>query len=176
MDAFAVSISLGTSLKDNLIKDSIVIALSFAIFQALMPAAGYFSAGEFYNYISHIDHWVASFMLAAIGGKMIYESLSGGEECPYRPPYLTFKMVLVLSVATSIDALAAGISLQFTKSPILIPAITIGVITLILSGLGIIFGKRLGCLFGRHMETVGGVVLILLGLKIIAGEYLPSLA
>ncbi len=170
MDAFAVSISSGISLKRMNLKSTLAMSGSFGFFQAVMPVAGYLISSSFYSYICHIDHWIAFMLLAGIGGKMIYEAF-GEESCEETITTLTFKNLMVLSIATSIDALAAGVSLSFLCTSIVVPALTIGIVTFALSLVGILFGKKLGCRFGQKMEILGGAVLIILGIKILIASF-----
>ena len=168
MDAFAVSISAGISMQKKDLKEALKIAAAFGIFQAAMPLIGFFGASSFYDYICHVDHWIAFFLLALIGGKMISEAVKKKGKCEVFPSNIKFLQLMVLAVATSIDALAAGVSLSMLCSDILIPVIMIGTVTFLLSFSGVTFGALLGCRFGIRMEIIGGSVLILLGLKVLS--------
>ncbi|HPV20593.1 MAG TPA: manganese efflux pump MntP family protein [bacterium] len=170
MDAFAVSISAGISMQKRDFSEALKIALAFGIFQAVMPIIGFFGASSFYDYICHVDHWIAFFLLAFIGGKMISEAVKKKGECQVFPANIKFLQLMVLAVATSIDALAAGVSLSMLCSDILIPVLMIGFVTFIFSFSGVTFGVKLGCKFGTRMEIVGGTVLILIGLKVLLGD------
>ncbi|HSA33500.1 MAG TPA: manganese efflux pump MntP family protein [bacterium] len=165
MDAFAVAIAAGVGSPRADRRTAGTIALFFGGFQTLMPMVGYLAAGAFYGYICHFDHWIAFVLLAFIGGKMIYEAATG-DGCP-RAVDLGLRSLLVLALATSIDALAAGVGLTFLCASIWLPALTIGVVTFAFSFVGFLFGRRLGCAFGRKMEILGGLTLCLLGLKIL---------
>ncbi len=166
MDAFAVSIAAGIGSPTAGRRTAAMMAAFFGAFQTLMPIAGYLAAGAFYGYICHFDHWIAFLLLAFIGGKMIYEA-AASDACEARRIDLGLKSLLLLALATSIDALAAGVGLTFLCASIWLPAATIGAVTFALSYIGFLFGKRLGCAFGKRMEIAGGMVLIGLGLKIL---------
>jgi len=172
MDAFAVSISAGISMQKANKKEALRIALAFGIFQAVMPTIGFFTASSFYSYISKVDHWIAFVLLAFIGGKMIVEALKKGEECEIFPDGMSNWQLFVLAIATSIDALAAGVGLSILSTAILIPVLLIGTITFLFSFCGVTFGRKLGCKFGNRMEIIGGLVLILIGLKVLLGDLL----
>ncbi len=165
MDAFAVSVCKGLSMQKMSMKKALIIGLWFGGFQALMPFCGYLLGANFQQQIESIDHWIAFGLLAIIGGNMIWEALSKDEkevDASVRP-----KDMLVLAVATSIDALAVGISLACIQVKIL-PAITfIGIITLLLSVVGVKIGTVFGTRYKMRAELAGGMILILLGLKIL---------
>ncbi len=166
MDAFAVSVASGVTIKDIGLRQTLTIAASFAIFQALMPIIGWFAGLSFRNYIAAYDHWIAFGLLAGIGLKMIYEArkLEDDEKVE---PVMTGVRLLLLSIATSIDALAVGLSFSILNITILTPALIIGFITGGMSHAGIILGRKVGHLFEGKIEIVGGVILILIGLKIL---------
>lgn len=169
MDAFAVSITNGMCTRYLRFRDALKMALSFGIFQALMPVIGYFAGITFSDKIAGIDHWVAFILLAFIGGKMIYETLKEKEvdrEACQRGP-LRLRMLLVLSVATSIDALAVGVSFALLNTNIWQAAGLIGLITFVICLPAAYVGKKFGTLFQRKAEVFGGVILILIGLKIL---------
>ena len=170
MDAFAVSISAGISGSRSNTKESVRIAFFFGLFQALMPVIGFFLARSFYDFICSVDHWVAFFLLAFIGGKMISEAIKKGDNCEIFPERISTPKLLGLAVATSIDALAAGVSLSILCNDIFLPATLIGIITFALSFAGVYFGKKLGCSFGKKAEIAGGIVLILIGLKVLISD------
>jgi putative Mn2+ efflux pump MntP len=165
MDAFAVSVTSGLAIKTLKIQNAFTIALFFGLFQALMPIVGWFAGLGFRNFISGFDHWVAFGILFIIGCKMIYESTKmDGDKETINP--LNVYILLILSVATSIDALAVGLSLSFINVSILLPVIIIGVITFSLSFLGVYIGNRWGHYFERKIEILGGIILIVIGIKI----------
>jgi len=167
MDAFAVSIAAGIGSPHAARKNALRTAGAFGLFQTLMPIVGFLIAGSFYRFICHIDHWIAFALLAFIGGKMIAEAW-GRDACTERVVDLGTRSLLLLAVATSIDALAAGIGLTFLCASIWLPAILIGLITFAVCLGGFLFGKRLGCAFGRKAEIAGGIVLVILGVKVLA--------
>ena len=169
MDAFAVSICHGLGMRRINYRHAGIIGLFFGGFQALMPLVGWLLGSRFSRYIEQIDHWVAFALLAFIGGKMIWEVLRGGEEelDELAGEGLDMKRLLILSVATSIDALAVGITLAFLNANILLAAGTIGVTTFAISFAGVLVGHRFGARYKEKAELTGGVVLILIGLKIL---------
>jgi manganese efflux pump family protein len=163
MDAFSVSITRGLTLKCN-IKHALIIAIFFGGFQALMPVLGWYSGMQLQSIISTLAPWIAFILLAAIGIKMIYESFSSEEEiCKF----FSFKDLLILSIATSIDAFAVGVTFAILNISIITPIIIIGLVTFILSFIGVYIGKNLGHLFGNKIEILGGIILIGIGLKIL---------
>lgn len=168
MDAFAVSICKGLKMQRFNVRHAGVIALAFGGFQALMPVIGWFLGKQFESYITGIDHWIAFVLLAVIGGKMAVESFKKEEEDSSKEnEKLDVKELLVLAVATSIDALAVGITFAFLQVSI-VPAVSlIGVITFVLSALGVFIGHKFGAKFKSKAELAGGIILILIGLKIL---------
>jgi putative Mn2+ efflux pump MntP len=175
MDAFAVSVCKGLSIPRADAKDALTVGLYFGVFQALMPLIGYFVGVQFADSIAAFDHWVAFLLLGLIGGKMIKESLS--DRCPATSgnSSLLPRDMLPLAVATSIDALAVGVSFAFLSVRI-VPAVSlIGVTTLVLSMLGVALGKGVGARFKAKAELAGGILLILMGVKILL-EHLGVLA
>lgn len=169
MDAFAVSICQGLSMKKLRMDSIFLIAVFFGGFQAFMPFIGWGLGKQFEAYIIPVDHWVAFILLLFIGGKMIYEvtkskTESFEEECEIK---LKIKELLILSIATSIDALAVGVTFAFLKVNI-IPAVSlIGVTTFLLSGAGVYIGNIFGSKFKSKAELAGGIILILIGFKIL---------
>jgi len=166
MDAFAVSITLGLSTEKAGIKECAIPGLYFGIFQALMPLIGYFAGIGFSDEIQHLDHWVAFVLLGFIGGKMIKESFSKDEEKTHENPFKFVKM-LILAVATSIDALAVGIAFAFFEINIFFAIIIIGSTTLLISMCGVKIGKTAGSKFKSKAELIGGLVLVGIGVKIL---------
>ena len=166
MDAFAVSITKGLTIKNLKVKDAFVIALFFGMFQAFMPILGWLAGVGLNEIISSIDHWVAFILLSAIGCKMIYESTKI-EKNQNQDKSITLSILLVLSIATSIDALAVGVSFALLTIPILLPSIIIGFVTFSLSFIGVYIGNRKGHFFEGKIEIIGGIILILIGLKIL---------
>ncbi len=165
MDAFAVSVCKGLALKKVSLSQMVVVGLWFGGFQALMPVIGYYLGKTFSGYITAFDHWIAFGLLAFIGINMILESRKA--TCETTSNDLGFKTMLLMAVATSIDALAVGISLAFLNSNIWVAAIVIGIVTFILSLLGVKIGNKFGDRFGAKAELAGGIILVLLGTKIL---------
>lgn len=165
-DAFAVSLSSGLAIKYLKLNKILKIALFFGGFQALMPVIGWILGFSFRDLISGIDHWIAFGLLLFIGGKMIYESYQCEEESKKFNPLDSYTL-LTLSIATSLDALAAGIGLAVLKTPIFMAAGIIGVITFGLSSLGVCLGHRFGNICQDKVEFLGGAVLIGIGCKIL---------
>jgi manganese efflux pump family protein len=166
MDAFAVSIGAGLTLKTVDARQTFRLAWHFGLFQALMPIIGWLAGLSVERWIAPVDHWIAFGLLAVIGGKMIYEALTDDEETRRGDPTKGWSLVL-LSVATSIDALAVGLSLALLDVSIWWPAVVIGLVAGAFTTVGMQLGKRFGALLGRRMEVVGGIVLIAIGVKIL---------
>lgn len=165
MDAFAVSIGLGAKRTVPALSLAIKAGLFFGVFQALMPLIGYLAGVGFLAYIEHIDHWIAFILLAVIGGKMVYESFS--EEIGEDIAQITTRVMLLLAIATSIDALAAGFTLTlFDLSPML-SILLIGVTTFLFSVAGIYIGNTTGTYLESKAELLGGLILIAIGTKIL---------
>lgn len=169
MDAFAVSVCKGLAMEKVNKKQTVVIGLYFGGFQALMPMLGWLLGIRFQKYITSIDHWVAFVLLAFIGGKMIAEALREKEEIDSGPKDqpLDHKELLLLAIATSIDALAVGITFAFLDTPILEAIAIIGCTTFALSIVGVIVGNFFGTRYKKRAEISGGIILILIGLKIL---------
>lgn len=165
MDAFAVSVCKGISMKKMNWKKAIIIGLYFGGFQALMPTVGYFLGAAFQSLITSIDHWIAFILLGIIGGGMIKESFGDDEE--NRNDDVSFKTMIVLAIATSIDALAIGITFAFFNVNLVLAISLIGIITFILSVFGTKIGNRFGNKYEKKAEFLGGVILVLLGIKIL---------
>ena len=166
MDAFAVSITLGLAVKQPKIKEFLIPGIYFGGFQAIMPLIGFFAGTLFAGKIQSSDHWIAFVLLAIIGGKMIWESFSKEEKKVNETPFQFIKMLL-LAVATSIDALAVGITFAFFEINIFLAIIITGVITFCISVAGVKIGNVCGVKFKSKAEFIGGAVLIILGLKIL---------
>lgn len=165
MDAFAVSICKGLAMKKINFKKACIVGLWFGGFQALMPLIGYLLGSQFEQYITAIDHWIAFVLLGLIGASMIKEALSKEEECANDS--LDFKTMLLLAVATSIDALAVGVTFAFLQVDI-VPAVSfIGIITFTLSAIGVKVGNVFGIKYKSKAELAGGVILIVMGIKIL---------
>ena len=166
MDAFAVSITSGLTIRHLRINHALRIALFFGSFQAVMPIIGWLAGLSLRDFISDIDHWIAFGLLSFIGLKMIYEAITMKEGDKAISP-LNSSVLLMLSIATSIDALAVGVSFAFLKISIATPVIVIGIVTFLLSFLGIFIGNRLGHFFEKKIEILGGLTLIGIGIKIL---------
>jgi len=169
MDCFAVSLAIGTTTKTRLYYAAGIIALFFGVFQAGMTVIGWLAGSSITGLISDYDHWVAFILLAIVGGKMIWEGVSEKEEETH-VEVLQLVPVIVLSFATSIDALAVGVSFGVLQTAVLIPALIIGGVCCALSFAGVIFGKRLEDILGNNMEIFGGIILILIGFNILGGD------
>lgn len=165
MDAFAVSICKGLSVKKMSYKNAIKCGLYFGIFQALMPLLGFLLGSTFKNIIEQIDHWIAFILLLIIGINMIKEAFDNDDK--NKNDDMSFKTMLMLAIATSIDALAVGITFSFLEVNILMAIIIIGVITFIISFAGVAIGNIFGSKYENKAKIFGGVVLILIGLKIL---------
>jgi putative Mn2+ efflux pump MntP len=167
MDAFAVAIVAGLTLSPMTKRHVFRLSFHFGLFQALMPLIGWAAGTAVYKYIADFDHWVAFGLLSFVGGRMILGSLRGDEEARSgRDPTSGWDLV-ILSVATSIDALAIGLSLAMIGSRILFPALVIGVVAGVITVLGMVLGRKIGALWGRRVEAAGGVVLIAIGIRIL---------
>ena len=165
MDAFAVSVCKGLSMKKLDWKKSIIIALYFGAFQALMPVLGFFLGSTFSSFVQKVDHWIAFILLAIIGGNMIKDSTD--DEIEKRNDKVDVKTMLLLAIATSIDALAVGVTFAFFEVNLLLAISIIGIITFVLSVLGVIIGNKFGDKFQNRAELAGGIILIIIGLKIL---------
>lgn len=165
MDAFAVAICKGLALPKITPKNAVIVGLWFGGFQALMPFIGYLLGIQFKQYITAIDHWIAFILLGIIGISMIKEALSQENDCENAS--LNFKTMLLLAVATSIDALAAGITFAFLRVSIIPAVCFIGVITFFLSTAGVKIGNVFGTRYKSKAELAGGIILILMGTKIL---------
>ncbi len=165
MDAFAVSICKGLSMKTIKWKKGIIIAAYFSLFQMLMPVLGYIFAYSFKDIVQDIDHWIAFVLLSAIGANMIKEAFCSEEN--EKNDKVDFRTMFILAVATSIDALAVGATFAFLQVNLIMAVLIIGIITLLLSLIGIKIGNLFGDKFKSKAEIAGGVILIFIGLKIL---------
>jgi putative Mn2+ efflux pump MntP len=166
MDAFAVSVTLGISAKTPKLKQMVAPGAYFGFFQALMPVIGYFAGTYFAGRIQSLDHWIAFILLAFIGGKMVKESFS--RENKEKAADSSFTTMLILSLATSIDALAIGVTFAFLKVNIIRAVIIISITTFIISVGGVKIGAIFGTKFKSKAELAGGLILIIIGLKVLA--------
>nr|MDO8081240.1 manganese efflux pump MntP family protein [Candidatus Freyarchaeota archaeon] len=166
IDCFAVSISSGITIKQVRIRDAVKIGLFFGGFQVGMPVLGWLAGTGLEDFVSGVDHWIALGLLGIIGGRMIYEALKKEEDVREINP-LSLHVLLMLSIATSIDALAVGVSFAFLGVFILNPIIVIGAVAFLLSFIGVFAGARFGQIFKNKIKIVGGLILIGIGLKIL---------
>ena len=168
MDAFAISICKGLAMERVTLEKAGIVGLYFGIFQAGMPLLGYFVGVQFQSVIVSVDHWIAFVLLLFLGGKMIYEALRPEKEAEKEEKAdLGFRTMLPLAIATSIDALAVGVSLAFLKANVVQAVTFIGVITLVLSMMGVKLGHLFGAKFQSKAEFLGGGILIAIGTKIL---------
>lgn len=166
MDAFAVAICKGLAVKQSVWKKAIVAGLYFGGFQALMPAIGYILGAQFKDKIVEYDHWIAFILLGIIGSKMLKESFNKGDE-DYADASVNVMKMLPLALATSIDALAVGVSFAFLKVNIIMAVTFIGITTFVCSLAGVKIGTIFGAALKSKAEAAGGIILILLGFKIL---------
>lgn len=166
-DSFAVSVSCGLVKKQISFKEAVPIAFSLAIFQALFPVIGWYAGMKLHDYIGVFDHWIAFILLAFIGIKMMLEGKRPPESSGIGINSLNLRVVLGLSVATSIDALVVGLSFGVLEMSILFPVLIIGMVTFLASMLGMLFGKNIPAKHSRQSILLGGVVLMVIGVKIL---------
>lgn len=166
MDAFAVSLSCGIYAGKERFNAALKSGLYFGVFQGIMPVIGFFIGRAFDSIIKSFDHWIAFLILFLIGAKMIFESFKK-DDCKKRIDTGSFRVMIILAIATSIDALACGVSIALLNSGIFIPALVIGSITFLISFLGVYLGDRIGNIFRKGAEILGGSVLMFIGLKIL---------
>lgn len=170
MDAFAVSVCKGLGMRKLNKKQALIIGLYFGGFQALMPFVGWLLGSQFQKYITSIDHWIAFILLGFIGGKMMIEAVREWNEeevVDVMDAPTDHKNMLVLAVATSIDALAVGITFAFLATPIVEAITIIGITTMVISIAGVVVGNFFGSRYKSKAEFIGGLILVLLGLKIL---------
>lgn len=172
MDAFAVSLGLGTKQQSQNKWLAVKVGLYFGFFQGFMPLIGYLAGIGLAGMIESIDHWVAFVLLTLIGAKMVYESF--GEPVEEEISIVTNKVLLLLAIATSIDAMAAGFTLTLMKINIVISILTIGLTTFVFSYIGVLFGSRGGAFLESKAELLGGIVLIGIGVKILVEHTLMN--
>lgn len=172
MDAFAVAVVSGLTLDPLRKRQVFRLSFHFGLFQALMPVIGWVAGRAMHRYIAAIDHWVAFGLLGFVGARMIVGALGPEEVQRDRKDPTKGWSLVMLSVATSIDALAVGLSLAMTGSGILVPALIIGVVAALLTAVGMALGRKVGTLWGQRVEVAGGMILIGIGLKILLGDLL----
>lgn len=165
MDAFAVSICKGLSMKSMSWKKAIIVGLYFGGFQALMPAIGYLLGATFESLVTKVDHWIAFGLLTFIGINMLKEAFGKDEE--NQDDSVDFRTMVILAIATSIDALAVGITFAFLRVNMILASLMIGIVTFAICVIGVKIGNKFGDKYERKAETVGGLILILMGIKIL---------
>jgi putative Mn2+ efflux pump MntP len=166
MDAFAVSLAIGSTRRASLARPIFRLSFHFGLFQFLMPILGWLAGNKVASFIARFDHWIALVLLAFIGVRMILSGLDPDGQTYANDPSRGGTLVM-LCVATSLDVLAIGLSLAMLQVSILYPAVVIGVITIFLSLLGLLIGHRLGSTFGKRMEVLGGLILNGIGLRVL---------
>ena len=168
MDAFAVALVTGLSLRPLRASQLARMALAFGLFQAGMPVIGWFAGKVVYRYISAVDHWIAFGLLVFVGGKMVYEAIRGDDDQKGKAGDPTRGMALfILAIATSIDALAVGLSLSMIGQPIAFAALVIGLVCAGFTATGMLLGRRIGAWWGPRVEVFGGLILVGIGVKIL---------
>jgi len=167
MDAFAVAIVAGFTLNKITGRHVFRLAFHFGLFQAIMPVLGWAGGVVLHRHIAHIDHWIAFGLLAFVGGKMILASIQGEEGKPAATDPTSGWQLVILSIATSIDALAVGLSLAMIGSTIVVPSVVIGIVAAGFTVVGMLLGRRVGTRWGNRVETLGGLILVAIGLKIV---------
>lgn len=165
-DAFAVSLAQGVRLRRKIHRDALIVAVTFGIFQAAMPLVGWVVGAQLTSIIAPVDHWVAFVLLSLIGGKMLWEAFRHDDDRAEAGRVST-RQLLILALATSIDALAVGLSFAFLDVDIVPAVVLIGVVTAALTYIGVVLGHRVGTRFQKPAEVAGGLVLIGIGVKIL---------
>jgi len=165
-DAFAVALAQGVHMRRRVYRDGLIVALTFGLFQAVMPLIGWVVGAQLNSFIAPVDHWVAFVLLSIIGIKMLGEAFQPDGESP-ASGRISVRRLLTLAVATSIDALAVGLSFAFLDVDIVPAVILIGVVTAVLTYVGVVVGHRVGTRFRKPAEVIGGLVLIGIGVKIL---------
>jgi putative Mn2+ efflux pump MntP len=168
MDAFAVAIVAGLTLDQLTRRHVFRLAFHFGLFQALMPILGWAAGKAVHRYISEFDHWVAFGLLAFVGGRMLWGAIHKDEDTKLDSDPTSGWALVLLSVATSIDALAVGLSLAMVGATIIVPSIVIGIIAAAFTTTGMLLGRKIGSLWGKRVEALGGIILVLIGIKIMA--------
>lgn len=172
MDAAAVSASRGMAVSRVRVRHAVLVAVFFGGFQALMPLIGWLAGSKVGPLVHGWDRWIAFVLLCGVGAKMLWESRSADEGPALAAKderLFSLRVMLLLAIATSIDALAAGFTLPLVGAPLLTSVVTIGVTTAVLSVAGLLAGRRFGALLGKRLDTAGGLVLIGLGIKSLIG-------
>jgi manganese efflux pump family protein len=167
MDAFAVSLGIGTTRRAEDFRSRFRLAFHFGLFQGLMTLLGWLAGSTVANYIAAFDHWIAMALLGYVGFNMVKSGLSHGEDQKLGPNPSKGRTLVMLCIATSLDAMAVGLGMALVHTPIAFPALVIGMVTLGLSAFGLGVGSKLGARFGKRMEVLGGLILITIGLRIL---------
>lgn len=166
-DAFAVALCRGVQTRRRVLANAVVVGVAFGVFQALMPLIGWLIGTQFHALIENVDHWIAFALLAAIGGKLIWDAFHPSAEQLLPRQGFRIRQLLALAFATSLDALAVGVSFAFVDVPIIPAVALIGVTTAVLSAAGVFIGHKAGIRFRRPAEIIGGLVLIGIGTKVL---------
>jgi len=170
LDAFAVAVVTGIGSVPLTHRRVFRLAFHFGLFQALMPALGWAAGSAVHRWVGSLDHWLAFALLAFVGGRMLWGALRGAEARWAAGDNTRGWSLVMLSVATSLDALAVGISLALVDAPILVPALVIGLVAAALTALGMVVGRWMGALWGRGFEVLGGLILMGMGVRIVLGN------
>jgi manganese efflux pump family protein len=171
MDAFAVSLGVGTAGQATSLRSKFRMAFHFGVFQSLMTVLGWLMGSTIANFISGIDHWVAFVLLGYVGINMIRSGLNHNKETYVADPSRG-RTLIMLSLATSLDAMAVGLSMAMIHTPVVVPSLIIGIVSLTLSGVGLVAGSKLGEKFGKRMEFLGGLILLGIGIEIVISHLL----
>lgn len=174
MDATAVAAARGITTSEVRAKHVAIVAIAFGGAQAAMPLLGYGLGAALGPLMSRYGHWLAFVLLVGIGAKMLWEARKTDDDAPNddkKGDPWGFRVMAGLAVATSIDAFAAGVTLPLLDAPLVVSIVTIGVTTAVLSGVGLLVGRRLGAIFGKRLEVVGGLVLVALAVKVLVDHY-----
>jgi putative Mn2+ efflux pump MntP len=170
MDAFAVAVAVGAVIKRLRLRHIFRLSLHFGLFQFLMPIVGWLAGMTMTKIFADYDHWIAFVILVCVGGKMIWESFKE-DRVALKDPTRGLSLI-ILSLATSIDALAVGLSFAFLKMPIIYPSAVIGIVAFIMTAGGMVLGTKIGKLFGKRVKLLGGLILIGIGVKILLDHIL----
>lgn len=173
-DCFAVALSCSVCKKELSAKDALRVASAFGLFQAVMPILGWLLGRTIVGYVEQYDHWLAFALLAVVGGRMLWESFHSENEKIERTDTTRGLSLLVLSLATSIDALAVGLSFAFLKVNMLAASLTIGVVAFVVTASGFVVGRKSGRPLGKRAEAIGGAILIAIGLRILLSHILGT--
>lgn len=173
-DAFAVALGKGVQLRSHIVRGALLIAGAFGLAQAVMPLIGWLLGSTFADAIASFDHWIAFALLAAIGVKMLWEAFRPGDDAEVASSGISAREIVLLALATSIDALAVGVSFAFLMVPVWVAVVSIGVVTFALSFVAVLLGHRVGTRWRKPAEIIGGVVLIGIGTQILIEHLLAG--